>query len=93
MERSYKSLYESKVSESPDVVGFVKEAKRVLPKEDMHVHDSDLYVAVSDASTKLLRKYHMFGNPLLSTFVDNIDGRRTYDIPFGNLFKMAEGSN
>lgn len=76
---------EIKESAEPDVAGFVQEIKQVLKPEDIDTYESDLYVRVSPEARRLLRKYNMLNNPLLSTFVDEIDHDRWYDIPFGNL--------
>lgn len=76
---------EIKESAEADVAGFVQEIKQVLKPEDIDTHESDLYVRVSPEARRLLRKYNMLNNPMLSTFVDEIDHDRWYDIPFGNL--------
>lgn len=76
---------EIKESAEPDVAGFVQEIKQVLKPEDIDTHESDLYVRVSPEARRLLRKYNMLNNPMLSTFIDEIDHDRWYDIPFGNL--------
>lgn len=81
--RVLRDLTES--TSEPDVAGFVKEIKQVLKPEDIDTYESDLYVRVSPEAGRLLRKYNMLNNPLLSTFVDEIDHDRWYDIPFGNL--------
>lgn len=76
---------EIKESAEPDVAGFAQEIKQVLKPEDIDTYESDLYVRVSPEARRLLRKYNMLNNPMLSTFVDEIDHDRWYDIPFGNL--------
>lgn len=76
---------EIKESAEPDVAGFVQEIKQVLKPEDIDTYESDLYVRVSPEARRLLRKYNMLNNPMLSTFVNEIDHDRWYDIPFGNL--------
>lgn len=69
----------------PDVEGFVKEMKEVIPSDQINTYESDLYVLVTPKSKELLKKYDMWGNDLLSVFTDNIDHKRYFNIPFGNL--------
>lgn len=68
-----------------DVKGFVKEMKEVIPSDQINTYESDLYVLVTPKSKELLKKYNMYGNDLLSVFTDNIDHKRYFNIPFGNL--------
>lgn len=74
----------------PDVAGFVKEIKEIVKPEDIDTHESDLYVKVSPEVTKLLKKYNMLDNPLLSKFIDQIEHVEWYDIPFGNLDELIK---
>ena len=62
------------------------------PKEDMHHHESDLYVYVTPLTTKVLEDWCKENGwkPQLvkeksfvfNTFTDNITGRKMYDIAF-----------
>lgn len=81
--RVLRDLTES--TSEPDVTGFVKEIKSVLDPKDIDTHESDLYVRITPKSTELVKKYNLYGNPLLKTFTDQIEKDRWYDIPFGNL--------
>lgn len=53
---------------------------------DIAHHESDLYVVVSPQSTKIIYEWLLENNYLkeafLSVFTDQINGKRTYDIPF-----------
>ena len=57
------------------------------PAEEIYHHYSDLYVYVTNKTTAVIQKW-MADNgwrpdhPLLSTFKDNITGRRMYDVAF-----------
>lgn len=54
--------------------------------EDIFNHESDLYICVSPASTKIiyewLKENGYFEKSFLSTFTDQITGKKMYDIPF-----------
>lgn len=91
----------SKIVESPDVftnelsnklqeeeitpANIKEKALQILPKEDVDVKDSDLYIKVSDKSKKLINKLQFKNNGLLTTFRSPIDNEMWYDIPFANL--------
>lgn len=53
-----------------------------LPKEDIdyQTYGSDLYIRVTDESRKLMAELQP--KSLLSTFTDNIDKVKWYDLPF-----------
>ena len=62
------------------------------PKEDIHHHDSDLYVYVTPLTTRILEEwceangwnYKMVKQRswVFDVFTDNITGRKMYDIAF-----------
>ena len=99
-ESNYK-VTKSKVIESPDMFtdelyGKLKEdeitpenikekALQILPKEDVHIKDSDLYIKMSDKSKELINKLKFKESGLLTTFRSPIDNEMWYDIPFANL--------
>ena len=62
-----------------------EKALEILPKEDVDVRDSDLYIKVSDKSKELINKLQFKNNGLLTTFRSPIDNEMWYDIPFANL--------
>ena len=65
------------------------------PKEDMHNYESDLYIYVTPLTTKVLedwckangwhKELVKSGSYLLDTFIDQITGRKMYDIAFQYL--------
>ena len=62
------------------------------PKEDMHNHESDLYIYATPLTTKVLEEWCRVNgwNPrivkdrsfLFDVFTDNVTGRKMYDIAF-----------
>ena len=42
-------------------------------------HESDLYVPVTPETTKIVNQYEFKS---VKSFINNIDGKRWYDIPF-----------
>lgn len=57
------------------------------PAEEMYHHESDLYVYATNKTWDVIRKWLKdngwpLSSPLLSTFEDNITGRRMYDVAF-----------
>ena len=62
-----------------------EKALEILPKEDVEVRDSDLYIKVSDKSKELINKLQFKNSGLLTTFRSPIDNEMWYDIPFANL--------
>lgn len=62
-----------------------EKALEILPKEDVDVKDSDLYIKVSDKSKELINKLQFKNNGLLTIFRSPIDNEMWYDIPFANL--------
>ena len=62
------------------------------PKEDIHHHESDLYVFVTPLTTKVLKDWceqngwntGLVRNKsfLFDTFTDNVTGQKMYDIAF-----------
>ena len=62
-----------------------EKALEILPKEDVDVRDSDLYIKVSDKSKELINKLQFKNSGLLTTFRSPIDNEMWYDIPFANL--------
>lgn len=59
-------------------------AMKILPKEDIDIHDSDLYLKVSDKSTELINRMKDKDSGLLSKFKSQIDNQMWYEIPFAN---------
>lgn len=57
-----------------------EQLQKVVPTEEMGNHESDLYVPVTDETTKIISTYEYAEN--VSTFKDNISGRLYYDVPF-----------
>ena len=65
------------------------------PKEDIHNHESDLYIYVTPLTTNVLENWCKAngwhkelvksGSYLLDTFIDQITGRKMYDIAFQYL--------
>lgn len=62
-----------------------QKAQEILPAEDIDVHDSDLYLKVSDKSTELVNKMKDKDSGLLKKFKSEKDGQMWYDIPFANM--------
>lgn len=54
-----------------------------LPAEHIDHHCSDLYVKVSETSRKIINKYEY--KNLVTTFIDNIDHGKWFDIPFAYM--------
>ena len=62
------------------------------PKEDIHHHESDLYVYVTPLTTRVLKEWCEANewnvrmvkenSMLFSVFTDNTTGRKMYDIAF-----------
>ena len=76
----------NKLQEEEITPANIKEkALEILPKEDVDVQDSDLYIKVSDKSKELINKLQFKNNGLLTTFRSPIDNEMWYDIPFANL--------
>lgn len=76
----------NKLQEEEITPANIKEkALKILPKEDVDVRDSDLYIKVSDKSKELINKLQFKNNGLLTTFRSPIDNEMWYDIPFANL--------
>ncbi len=55
-------------------------AKLVMPENEIDHHASDLYLKVTDTSTRLVNDYDFMEN--VSTFRDQIEGKLWYEIPF-----------
>ena len=55
-------------------------AAAILPPEDIDHYASDLYIRVTPQSQALIRRLEP--KSLISTFIDNIDHVRWYDLPF-----------
>lgn len=51
-----------------------------LPAEDLDHHASDLYVRKTEKSTEIINKLN--NKALLTTFIDNIEGKEWYELPF-----------
>ena len=76
----------NKLQEEEITPANIKEkALEILPKEDVEVKYSDLYIKVSDKSKELINKLQFKNNGLLTTFRSPIDNEMWYDIPFANL--------
>ena len=79
------SFDQLKESKDYDFEGFYKEVMETIDEKDRDTYYSDLYLRVTPKSTALLDKYGISDGPFLSTFKDNIEGVRWYEIPFANL--------
>ena len=76
----------NKLQEEEITPANIKEkALEILPKEDVDVKDSDLYIKVSDKSKELINKLQFKNSGLLTVFRSPIDNEMWYDIPFANL--------
>lgn len=62
-----------------------KKAQEILPKEDIDIHDGDLYLKVSDKSTELVNQMKDKDSGLLKKFKSHIDNEMWYEIPFANM--------
>lgn len=81
----FEELEESLQEEEITPANIKEKALEILPKEDVDVRDSDLYIKVSDKSKELINKLQFKNNGLLTTFRSPIDNEMWYDIPFANL--------
>lgn len=81
----FEELKESLQEEEITPANIKEKALKILPKEDVDVKDSDLYIKVSDKSKELINKLQFKNNGLLTTFRNPIDNEMWYDIPFANL--------
>lgn len=55
-------------------------AAAILPPEDIDHHASDLYIRVTPQSQALIQRLEP--KSLISTFIDNIERVRWYELPF-----------
>ena len=62
-----------------------------VPKEHINHHCSDLYVKVTPTSTALIEQYE--NKFMVSKFVDNIEHKLWYEIPFGYCDYDFVGNN
>ncbi len=66
-------------------------ALNTLPQEDINYHESDLYLASSHVADRLIEKLDKSTNGIksgmITTFTDQITGRKSYDLPFCALEK------
>lgn len=60
-------------------------AQQVLPKEDIDVHNGDLYLKVSDKSKELLQNLKNNKNGLINKFKSPVDNAWWFEIPFANM--------
>ena len=81
----FEELKESLQEEEITPANIKEKALEILPKEDVDVKDSDLYIKVSDKSRELINKLQFKNNGLLTTFRSPVDNEMWYDIPFANL--------
>lgn len=81
----FEELEESVQEEEITPANIKEKALEILPKEDVDVKDSDLYIKVSDKSKELISKLQFKNSGLLTTFRSPIDNEMWYDIPFANL--------
>ena len=81
----FEELEESLQEEEITPANIKEKALEILPKEDVDVKDSDLYIKVSDKSRELINKLQFKNNGLLTTFRSPVDNEMWYDIPFANL--------
>lgn len=63
-------------------------ALETLPACDIDHHASDLYIRVTPESKALLDRFQY--SHMVTTFIDNIDHVRWYDLPFCYNPKMTE---
>lgn len=66
-------------------------ARELMKPEEIdsqHTNGSDLYLKVTEMSTKLINQYDFKEN--VTTFIDNIDHEHWYEIPFGNVIWWEE---
>ena len=73
------------------------------PKEDIHHHESDLYIYVTPLTTRVLRDWCLANGwntqlikddgYLFSTFKCNITGRKMYDVAFQYMPWWEERTN
>lgn len=62
-----------------------------VPKEHIDHHCSDLYVKVTPTSTALIEQYE--NKFMVSKFVDNIEHKLWYEVPFGYCDYDFVGNN
>ena len=62
-----------------------------VPKEHIDHHYSDLYVKVTPISTDLIARYE--NKFMVSKFIDNIEHKLWYEIPFGYCDYDLVGNN
>lgn len=55
-------------------------ARERMNPEDIDHHESDLYLRVNPISRDIVAR--MENKSLVSTFIDNIEGKLWYDLPF-----------
>lgn len=55
-------------------------ARQLMNPEDIDHHESDLYLRVNEISRGIVAR--MESKSLVSTFIDNIEGKLWYDLPF-----------
>ena len=65
--------------------------KEQMPPEHIDHHCSDLYVKVTPTSTALIERYE--NKFMVSKFVDNIEHKLWYEIPFGYCDYDFVGNN
>lgn len=55
-------------------------ARQLMNPEDIDHHESDLYLRVNEISRGIVAR--MESKSLVSTFIDNIEGKLWYELPF-----------
>ena len=80
---SYNKLKKNVNEEFYDFEGLNAELRKVLNADEIDNHGSDLYVKKTPESAKILKKFNILGNPLCTTFIDQITHTTWYEIPFG----------
>lgn len=69
-------------------------ALNVLPEEDISTHYGDLYLASSPVADKLIEKLDKSTNGIktgmITTFIDQVTGRKSYDLPHCALGKYIQ---
>lgn len=67
-----------------------------VPKDEMHHHESDLYVPVTSVSEKVVEAWYGergLGRRFRSVFTDEVTGVPTFDLPFAfDPYWVAHGA-
>lgn len=58
---------------------FYETIKKLIPKDELDHHESDLYVRDSELARTIIRQ---FGKTDGTTFISRVDGKKWHDLPF-----------